>query len=183
MAQVIIGDRATELLKAQTRLSELEAVSERTPKIERQIASWRRAVEGLSQPLPAEIAAAARSADAQRLLESTDHVEYRIATPERTPSPAWLAWREQLREVVRGVRMEIPEEPQRYTDAPTPPLMPADLAALALPDESLADLKVRLLTELTRLRSMAVGRLDMTDAERAMLTTLEGQVAQQWFSS
>ena len=63
------------------------------------------------------------------------------------------------------------------------PLMPADLAALALPDESLADLKVRLLTELTRLRSMAVGRLDMTDAERAMLTTLEGQVAQQWFSS
>ena len=63
------------------------------------------------------------------------------------------------------------------------PLMPADLAAFALPDESLADLKVRLLTELTRLRSMAVGRLDMTDAERAMLTTLEGQVAQQWFSS
>jgi hypothetical protein len=63
------------------------------------------------------------------------------------------------------------------------PLMPADLAALALPDESLADLKVRLLTDLTRLRSMAVGRLDMTDAERAMLTTLEGQVAQQWFSS
>jgi hypothetical protein len=116
-------------------------------------------------------------------LSNTDHVEYRVATPERTPSPAWLAWREQLREVVRGVRMEIPEEPQRYTDAPTAPLMPADLAALALPDESLADLKVRLLTELTRLRSMAVGRLDMTDAERAMLTTLEGQVAQQWFSS
>lgn len=66
---------------------------------------------------------------------------------------------------------------------PTSPLMPADLAALAFPDESLADLKMRLLTELTRLRSMAVGRLDMTDAERAMLTTLEGQVAQQWFSS
>lgn len=61
--------------------------------------------------------------------------------------------------------------------------MPADLAALAFPDESLADLKFRLLTDLTRLRSMAVGRLDMTDAERAMLTTLEGQVAQQWFSS
>lgn len=116
-------------------------------------------------------------------LHSTDYVVIKAQERSQMLAPAWLAWREQLREVVRGVRTEIPEEPQRYTDAPTPPLMPADLAALALPDESLADLKVRLLTELTRLRSMAVGRLDMTDAERAMLTTLEGQVAQQWFSS
>jgi hypothetical protein len=123
------------------------------------------------------------SAQAQELLKKTDHVEYRIATPERTPSFAWLAWREQLREVVRGVRMEIQEEPQRYRDAPAAPLMPADLAALALPDESLADLKTRLLTELTTLRSMAVGQIPMTDEQRAMLTTLEGQVAQQWFTS
>ena len=116
-------------------------------------------------------------------LHATDYVVIKAQERSQILAPAWLAWREQLREVVRGVRMEIPEEPQRYMDAPTAPLMPADLAALALPDESLADLKVRLLTELTRLRSMAVGRLDMTDAERAMLTTLEGQVAQQWFSS
>ena len=61
--------------------------------------------------------------------------------------------------------------------------MPADLAALAFPDENLADLKTRLLTELTTLRSMAVGQIPMTDEQRAMLTTLEGQVAQQWFTS
>ncbi len=76
-----------------------------------------------------------------------------------------------------------PQVPSYNFVPPAAPLMPADLAALAFPDESLADLKLRLLTDLTRLRSMAVGRLDMTDAERAMLTTLEGQVAQQWFSS
>jgi len=122
-------------------------------------------------------------AAAWRILVSVDHVDAKAEDENLTIAPNWRAWRTQLREVVRGVRMQIPEEPQRYTDAPTPPLMPADLAAFALPDESLADLKVRLLTELTRLRSMAVGRLDMTDAERAMLTTLEGQVAQQWFSS
>ena len=120
---------------------------------------------------------------AKQLLQKTDYVELRRNTPDRTLSDDWMTWREQLREVVRGVRMEIPEEPPRYANAPAAPFMPADLAALALPDESLADLKVRLLTELTRLRSMAVGRLDMTEAERAMLTTLEGQVAQQWFSS
>jgi hypothetical protein len=65
----------------------------------------------------------------------------------------------------------------------SPALMPADLAAFALPDESLADLKTRLLTELTTLRSMAVGNIPMTNEQRAMLTTLEGQVAQQWFTS
>ena len=54
------------------------------------------------------------SAQAQELLKKTDHVEYRMATPERTPSPAWLAWREQLREVVRGNATEIPPEPERY---------------------------------------------------------------------
>jgi hypothetical protein len=61
--------------------------------------------------------------------------------------------------------------------------IPAECAIYVQPDESIADLKIRLLTELTRLRSMAVGRLDMTDAERSMLTTLEGQVAQRWFTS
>jgi hypothetical protein len=34
---------------------------------------------------------------------------------------------------------------------------------------------------LSNLRSMAVGQIPMTDSERAMLTTLEGAVAQQWF--
>ena len=120
---------------------------------------------------------------ANKLLNTTDHIEYRTPTPERTPSPNWLVWREQLREVVRGVRSEIPDEPSRYAHAPAAPFMPADLAALALPDESLADLKTRLLTELTTLRSMAVGQIPMTDEQRAMLTTLEGQVAQQWFTS
>lgn len=114
MTQVIIGNRAAELVKAQTRLAELEAASARTPKIERQIASWRRAVEGLLTPLPADVEIAARRFEAQQLLNNTDHVEFRTPTSARTPSVAWLAWREQLREVVRGNATEIPPEPERY---------------------------------------------------------------------
>lgn len=51
---------------------------------------------------------------AMSLLRSTDHIEFRTPTPTRTPSVAWLAWREQLREVVRGNATEIPPEPERY---------------------------------------------------------------------
>lgn len=51
---------------------------------------------------------------ALRLLVETDHIEFRTPTPQRTPSIAWLAWREQLREVGRGNATEIPPEPERY---------------------------------------------------------------------
>jgi hypothetical protein len=51
---------------------------------------------------------------ANALLNASDHIEFRTPTPARTPSPAWLAWREQLREVVRGNATEIPPEPERY---------------------------------------------------------------------
>ncbi len=51
---------------------------------------------------------------AQTLLNETDHIEFRTPTPERTPSSDWIAWREQLREVVRSNATEIPPEPSRY---------------------------------------------------------------------
>lgn len=57
---------------------------------------------------------AARKLMARDALAMTDHIEFRTPTPERTPSSAWLAWREQLREVVRGNATEIPPEPERY---------------------------------------------------------------------
>jgi hypothetical protein len=56
---------------------------------------------------------------AKQLLQKTDYVELRRNTPDRTLSDDWMTWREQLREVVRGVRMEIPEEPPRYANAPS----------------------------------------------------------------
>ena len=66
----------------------------------------------------AEIPPAPRPIDARvaagDLLRATDHVEFRAWTPERTPSPAWLAWREALREVLRGNSTTIPDEPERY---------------------------------------------------------------------
>lgn len=52
--------------------------------------------------------------EANALLRKTDYIEFRTPTPERTPSVAWLAWREQLREVVRGNATEISPEPERY---------------------------------------------------------------------
>jgi hypothetical protein len=120
---------------------------------------------------------------ARRQLQRTDYVVIKAAEQHVTLSPAWIAWREQLRDVARGNGTQIPPEPSRYVNMNDVEQMPDDLAALALPDESLADLKTRLLTELTTLRSMAVGQIPMTDEQRAMLTTLEGQVAQQWFTS
>jgi hypothetical protein len=67
----------------------------------------------------AERAAADLSNKALRLLfESDRHVIRAQETGQRPLALEWLAWREQLREVVRGVRMEIPEEPPRYANAP-----------------------------------------------------------------
>lgn len=67
---------------------------------------------------------------ASGVLRSTDYVEYRVWTPERTPSPEWLAWREAVREVVRGVANVIPVEPARYGDA-----APASISDPAPQDE------------------------------------------------
>jgi hypothetical protein len=91
-----------------------------------------------------------------------------------------------LLSVVKQMRAELNalkagQEPVAATFSET--AIPPEFEIYVQPDESIADLKVRLLIELTRLRSMAVGRLDMTDQERAMLTALEGQVAQRWFTS
>ncbi len=143
-------------------------------------------------------------ADAWRTLVAVDHVDAKALDEGLTISQEWRRWRTEVRKVIRGERADIPEEPKRYVDAITTAveiattpedkiiiaapksiseLMPESLANLALPDESLAELKTRLLTELTTLRSMAVGQIPMTEEQRAMLTTLEGQVAQQWFTS
>ena len=54
------------------------------------------------------------SQQAKVLLEQTDYVEFRPHTPERTPTPEWIAWRETLREVARGNLDVIPPEPERY---------------------------------------------------------------------
>jgi hypothetical protein len=48
------------------------------------------------------------------LLDATDYVEFRHWTQAKTPTFAWLAWRETLREVVRGNVTDIPPEPERY---------------------------------------------------------------------
>jgi hypothetical protein len=65
--------------------------------------------------------------------------------------------------------------------APEPEPVPVELASFAQPDETPQETKDRLMQALSNLRSMAVGQIPMTDTEKAMLTTLEGAVAQQWF--
>jgi len=63
---------------------------------------------------PPARAVEAPSGLAQRLLDATDYVEFRHWTQAKTPTFAWLAWRETLREVVRGNATDIPPEPERY---------------------------------------------------------------------
>lgn len=165
---------------------------------------------------------------AHDLLTATDHVEYRIATPERTPSPAWLAWREQLREVVRGNLDAIPTEPARYTSTPSPPPEPTpdaivfeepapdpeletlraritelealvveltppppseitepppEVLAEAQPDETLAELKARLLFEFASLRNMLIGHIPMTEPQLLRLQALEHPKFQTWLQA
>lgn len=98
-----------------------------------------------------EVAPAPRPVDprvaAADLLRATDRIEYRYWTPERTPTPAWLAWRDVLRAVVRGEVTEIPAEPERY-GAPPPPAQPAApptlIANIAAPGETLQEALARL---------------------------------------
>lgn len=51
---------------------------------------------------------------AKRLLRDTDYVVIKSQEKQMLLSSNWLLWREQLREVVRGDRLEIPDEPSRY---------------------------------------------------------------------
>jgi hypothetical protein len=48
------------------------------------------------------------------MLLARDYVVIRSTETNAMLSPAWLAWREQLREVVRGNLDVIPSEPARY---------------------------------------------------------------------
>ena len=51
---------------------------------------------------------------ARSALQRTDHVVIKAIEGQGQPSVSWLFWREQLREVVRGNRADIPDEPARY---------------------------------------------------------------------
>jgi hypothetical protein len=54
---------------------------------------------------------------AWRTLKAIDHVDAKAADEERAIAPAWRAWRTEVRAVIRGDRLDIPEEPPRYLDA------------------------------------------------------------------
>jgi hypothetical protein len=83
-----------------------------------------------------------------------------------------------LIEVVRQMRSDLDALMGKASE---PDPVPVELASFAQPDETPRETKDRLMQALSNLRSMAVGQIPMTDSERAMLTTLEGAVAQQWF--
>jgi hypothetical protein len=51
---------------------------------------------------------------AWRTLKAVDHIDAKAADEGLTISPEWRAWRSQVRAVIRGDRMDIPNEPLRY---------------------------------------------------------------------
>lgn len=57
---------------------------------------------------------AALIGQALEALRDTDYVTIKAVERGLTISPEWRAWREALREVVRGDRAAIPAEPARY---------------------------------------------------------------------
>jgi len=56
---------------------------------------------------------------AWRTLKAVDHIDAKVADEGLMLSPEWRAWRAQVRAVIRGERMDIPEEPPRYIDGAT----------------------------------------------------------------
>lgn len=51
---------------------------------------------------------------AWRTLKAVDHIDAKAADEGLTISPDWRAWRSQVRAVIRGERIDIPDEPPRY---------------------------------------------------------------------
>jgi predicted secreted protein len=51
---------------------------------------------------------------AWRTLKAVDHIDAKAADEGLTISPEWRAWRSQVRAVIRGERIDIPDEPPRY---------------------------------------------------------------------
>lgn len=51
---------------------------------------------------------------AWRTLKAVDHIDAKAADEGLTISQDWRAWRSQVRAVIRGDRLDIPNEPARY---------------------------------------------------------------------
>ncbi len=51
---------------------------------------------------------------AWRTLKAVDHVDAKAADEGLTINPDWRAWRSQVRAVIRGELMDVPDEPPRY---------------------------------------------------------------------
>jgi hypothetical protein len=54
---------------------------------------------------------------AWRTLKAVDHIDAKAADEGLTISPEWRMWRSQVRSVIRGDRLDIPNEPPRYLSA------------------------------------------------------------------
>lgn len=142
-------------------------------------------------------------AEAWRTLVAVDHVDAKAADEGLTISPAWRSWRTEVRKVIRGERMDIPAEPERYAGAAIPdPIVPEpvaapapepvaskiedeipiDLARFTEPDESIGEARIRLLQKLADMRSMISGRIEMSADEWTFYNILESQAAQSWLN-
>lgn len=54
---------------------------------------------------------------AWRTLKAVDHIDAKAADEGLSINTDWRAWRSQVRAVIRGERLDIPNEPPRYGDA------------------------------------------------------------------
>lgn len=127
---------------------------------------------------------------AWRTLKAVDHIDAKAADEGLSINTDWRAWRSQVRAVIRGERLDIPNEPPRYGDAykahwqapapqqPSEP--PAEALLEAYPDEDHAALKARILGEFASLRNMLIGQIPMTHEQLDRLVALEHPKYQSW---
>ena len=129
---------------------------------------------------------------AQEELTRTDYVPARAMESARALSEDWIAWREELRETIRGERSSMPRtEPGKWADEPEdvaipaflatdpPEVVPADLLDLVREDEPYGDTQTRLWELYLELNGKLMLGL-ATEEDAKLHTRLHGHLA--WIS-
>lgn len=101
--------------------------------------------------------------------------------PEPEPEPVTDPELETLRARITELEALVVELTPPPPSEPTDP--PAEVLAEAQPDESLVELKARLLAEFASLRNMLVGHIPMTEAQLLRLQALENYKFQTWLQA
>jgi hypothetical protein len=101
-------------------------------------------------------------AEAWRTLVAVDHVDAKAADEGLAISSEWRLWRSQVRAVIRGERIDIPPQPEKYAKQEAAPQEAAPIASEA----NLLRERIAQLEELVRQLTLGAGSRSVSPAAR-----------------